>query len=381
MILFIGHEASRTGAPKVLYDLLSWLNTNKPEILMGLILRKGGERESDFSKILPTQVWKLPYPKKINLWQQIDNKFFDTFSKNQTKYIRQFEKQNIKLIFSNTCTNGKLLEQLSYLKCPIITYIHEMESVIRIFNENGEVTKNINLSSHIITPSKATKNNLIKNHGVESQKISVCYGAVDKDFGKNIAFEDIREKLNIPKDAFVVGACGTVDTRKGADLFLQLAYMFQKKALDNIYFVWAGAFHNSVDEYRFRNDAQLLGLKNQFFLGKYQNTASFYQNIDIFLSISREDPFPLVNLEAGFFEKPIICFQNSGGSEELVDENLGFAVPYLDLEIVMEKILFLKNNPTICIEMGKNLAQKIQQQFISTHTLPKIWEVIQNFLS
>ena len=38
---------------------------------------------------------------------------------------------------------------------------------------------------------------------------------------------------------------------------------------------------------------------------------------------SREDPFPLVNLEAMTNGVPVICFKDSGGSEELVDSSSG----------------------------------------------------------
>ncbi len=379
MILFIGHEASITGAPKVLLDFLKWLQIKKPEVAAHILLRKSGERIRDFEQLFPTQVWKLPYPEHISLWQRLDNKLFDTFRKNQEKYIRQFENQGVKLIFSNTCTNYELLEQLDYLKVPIITFVHELESVIRIFNQNGAVTRNLQISTHIIVPSEATKKNLVENHKVLPDKVSVCYGGVEANFGQHTPFFDLRKSLNIPEDAFVLGACGTIDFRKGIDLFIQLAYAIQKRGFANFYFIWAGTFSNPIDEYRFRNEVKLLDLKNQFFLGNLEKPNSFYKNIDVFLTLSREDPFPLVNLEAGFFGKPIICFENAGGTPELIQENAGFGVPFLDLEAVVEKILFLKNNPEIKAQMGTNLAQKVRKYFTTEQTMPKIWDILQKF--
>lgn len=378
MILFIGHEGSRTGAPKVLLDFLYWLKTNKPEIAAQIILRKDGERIADFEQIFATQVWKLPYPERISLWQRLDNKLFDTFRKNQEKYIRQFENQNVKLIFSNTCTNGELLEQLAYLQVPIITFVHELESVIRIFNQNGAVSRNLQISTHIIVPSEATKKNLIENHHISPDKISVCYGGVESDFGKNTPFFEVRKSLNISKNAFLLGIFGTIEARKSPEAFILLAKML-KKYID-IYLVWVGRFLSDSEKYRLEYQIRTLGLQNIFFVGSTAQVSNYYHAIDLMLTLSQEDPFPLVNLEAGFFGKPIICFENAGGTPELIQENAGFVVPFLDLEAVAEKILFLKNNPVIRTQMGENLAQKVKNNFTTEHTMPKIWEVIQKMI-
>ena len=47
------------------------------------------------------------------------------------------------------------------------------------------------------------------------------------------------------------------------------------------------------------------------------------ERIRLFLMTSREDAFPLVNLEAGLYESPILCFGGTGGSEEIaIKENI-----------------------------------------------------------
>ena len=378
MILFTGHEASRTGAPKVLYDFLAWLKANEPETEAQILLGKGGDFFDAFSDLYPTEVWKLPYPETINLWQRIDNKLFNTFYKNQQKYIRRFEKQDIKLIFSNTCTNGPLLEQLDYLKCPLITFVHEMEGVIRIFNQNGRLSRTLERSQHLIVPSLATKNNLVKNHHISPDKITVCYNGIDENFNKNTRPLHIRKKYRIPENAFVVGACGTADFRKGADLFLHIAYRLQKN--QNIYFLWAGSFPNPAEKYWLTARLQKSNLKNVFFIGPTKNPAGFLSEIDVFALTSREDPFPLVSLEAGLCAKPIICFKNAGGTPELLNGDHGFIVPFGDIDSFADQILFLKNSPDILKKMGPGLARKIKTDFNSRQTLPKIRKVIKQFL-
>ena len=44
-----------------------------------------------------------------------------------------------------------------------------------------------------------------------------------EEFCRTARADKVREGLAIPPEAFVIGACGTTDWRKGPDLFIQLA--------------------------------------------------------------------------------------------------------------------------------------------------------------
>ena len=51
-VLFISHEASRTGAPILLLTFLTWLKRHT-EIPFEIILRQGGEITGDFEALAP----------------------------------------------------------------------------------------------------------------------------------------------------------------------------------------------------------------------------------------------------------------------------------------------------------------------------------------
>src|SRR4051812_25390433 len=55
--LFISHDASRTGAPKVLLHLVSWLRTNL-DFPCVVLLGRGGPLQPDFEAVAPTYVWR-----------------------------------------------------------------------------------------------------------------------------------------------------------------------------------------------------------------------------------------------------------------------------------------------------------------------------------
>ena len=94
---------------------------------------------------------------------------------------------------------------------------------------------------------------------------------------------------------------------------------------------------------------------------------------------SREDPFPLVNLEAMSNGVPVICFKDSGGSEELVDSSSGFVVPYGDTEKMAQKVNDILFQPKLKAKLSKG-ALKRSDEFISNKPFDIINQVLKEYL-
>ena len=67
------------------------------------------------------------------------------------------------------------------------------------------------------------------------------------------------------------------------------------------------------------------------FVGELENPHPLLNACDLFCLPSREDPFPLVMLEAGALGKPMVCFDGAGGAKEFAARGAGIVVPYLDV--------------------------------------------------
>ena len=81
-----------------------------------------------------------------------------------------------------------------------------------------------------------------------------------------------------------------------------------------------------------------MGLNNSFELvGETDDVYSYFQRADLLFLSSREDPFPLVMLEAAVFNLPVIYFQGTGGAEEFFDYK-PFEVQYGDCQEASERI-------------------------------------------
>ncbi|NJL53052.1 MAG: glycosyltransferase [Hydrococcus sp. SU_1_0] len=157
---------------------------------------------------------------------------------------------------------------------------------------------------------------MIKKHDILADKINIIYGFIPQNFSNFKSYqqtkEAIRQQLNIPQEAKIICASGTTGWRKGTDLFIQLAGVISKKYFDYpVYFLWIGGEKEGFYFGEFWHDIQNLGLeKHIIFLGIKSNPLDYFVACDVFALVSREDPFPLVCLEAASLGKPIVCFDN-----------------------------------------------------------------------
>ena len=379
MILFVGHDASLSGAPKSLLLIIGHISQNYKEPI-SIILKEGGPLEEEYRKLGNVFLWEKKWYYEKKLVKRLKNRLLNNNKRNQNKVLRYFTRNKPKVIFNNTVVNGAILEKLSNLDAPVISRIPELETVMKIyqvrFNSTNKVLK---YSSNFITPSLSGKKNLIDNFNISSEKIEVAYGTILKKPNLNKVNNKAElKKIGISEDSFVVGACGGLGWRKGSDLFLNVANYLN--GVEKIVFMWIGVDKTQASYLEFVSEVNKLNLNSKVFLIPYEKDINkYYQIMDVFLMTSREDPFPLVNLEAMKNGIPVICFKDSGGSEELVDASSGFVVPYADTEKMAQKVNDIFSQPKLKDKLSKG-ALKRSDKFISNKSFDLINQIIEKYL-
>jgi hypothetical protein len=101
---------------------------------------------------------------------------------------------------------------------------------------------------------------------------------------------------------------------------------------------------------------------------------------DIFCLTSREDPFPLVMLEAAALGKPVVCFDRAGGASEFCALGGGLAVPYLDVEAMARTCGELLADPVPAGEVGQRAAKVVAERFTIEAIAPGLWQELQHHL-
>ena len=363
-ILFISHDANRAGAQLLLLELITYFKNNS-NLELEILLKNDGELYKQFKEIAPTYRWKLKSTTipTINPFLRKLESFYHFF------LILYLKKRKFTLIYNNTFTNGNLLHNLSLLNLPVITHVHELNYWIAKCGEKN-LLYNKKYSLKYIAASNAVKMNLVDNLKISENRIEIIYEFIDfEKLVLNQSKNSLRNILKIPYKSTIVAACGAEKWRKGKDLFIPIAIQVLKSTGHNVHFVWIGG---KIDEELFFDIKNSGFEKKIHFIEHMPNVNYFFSDFDIFLMLSRDDPFPIVNLEAGALGKPVLCFEGTGGSPELLQEFPDFIVPYLDLKAMADKILYLIENTDIKNRTGQMLKEKIRRLYDIKNIAPSI---------
>ena len=378
-VLFISHDASRTGAPICLLHLLLWLKENT-DLKFEILLRNAGPLRPEFEKLGPVLIYRRPLAIKLLIKQRrllggikewlgqrrelfkLRRSSVRTFD--DAGLVEHIRKLNPALIYSNTVVNGDLLRILSPLGSPVISHIHELQNIIDQFGrENWQAVK---ASTHrFIAASPAVKRNLTENCAVSPDMVGVVYESIPtKDvIASPSRSAGIRQSLGIGPEKFVVCGSGLDEWRKGTDLFIRCAQVAQKNCTTSLAFIWVGGWLSEAARLEHLRLAEELGVSGiVHFTGMVENPLDYFSLADAFALTSREDPFPLVCLEAASLGKPVLCFAESGGMPDFVEDDAGFVVPQEDFEAMAIKIAQLASSPNLARLMGERAKTKVRDR-------------------
>lgn len=323
-ILVLSHEASFTGAPILLLNLMKLLQQEQ-SITFDIVLLRGGPLEQEFEKLGDVIVLKpADYSSdKLNLTYLLN------LIKSRIKIRQIFPKlKKADFVFSNTIVNGHILKKLKHLNKPVLTYVHELDSIPDFYPMETNLMESVKCSSIMLYPCMKVKEFLTGTFKVEEKKLMRLNYLLDLSLLKNKTSEK-----NTGSDSITICGVGTASSRKGTDLFIETANEVIKKN-NSIRFTWVGGFASKEDETRYRKAVKDFGIENNFEFTGLMNPAevkTIYSKFDALFLSSREDPYPLVVLESAFQKTPAIIFSESGGMVEFLSEENGWTVNGFDI--------------------------------------------------
>jgi glycosyltransferase involved in cell wall biosynthesis len=374
-LLFITHEASRTGAPFVILFFLQWLQKHHPEFEISVLTLKDGDLEEELKKVCSTYYTLSEYQQKKD--KNVISKGLRKLGvskplKNKKTLITELATKEFDLVYSNTILALSLGNEISNsnLKTKHIVHIHELNAIMKILLPKFSILQKS--VTHFIAASNLVKNNLVDNWNVSETKITRVYECSKVQPNTTAILPN--------KKTFHVGGAGTVHWRKGSDLFVQVAKHIQENyPTAKVQFTWVGEI-SSFERIIIEEDIRKLGLENSVsFVGQQNEPQHYFEAFDVFLMTSREDPFPLVCIELGMLGKPIICFEGATGSEEIIKKGGGVCVPYLSTEIMAKEVMNYKNNIDLLHKHGG--INKVEfSKFTPEHICPELFQVIGKYI-
>lgn len=390
-VLFVSHDANRAGSQLLLLQLIRLLKERG--LATHLLLSGGGELVEDFKKITSVSIlnpgsangpqsFLQRAVNKLPLWKKIKERSTKT---NCIRTKKELENQQFGLVFINSIANAELYENvLTFLHhIPLVVFAHELKMSVDIYTTESHLRFLLRKSSHLITVSNAVSEYYLNHFEYPKSQVSTFTLINSKEILEKIQVTDahlLERNHQIPANSIVIGGCGNAEWRKGNDIFNLIARQVIEKLPEvPIYFVWIGAGKNQSFYELIRFDIEQFGLGDRIILiPPTPNVLDIMTRFDIFLLSSREDPYPLVVLEAALLEKPIVCFEDAGGAPELVEEDAGTVVKYLDVNQATEALSELILDPVVRHNKGRRAKEKVLERHDTEQSIQKFLSIIES---
>lgn len=358
-ILLVGHSACRTGAPLCLLRLSEELS-KVPDVECWTVLRAGGELTSQFARFAPTL--------EIHALAGHGIAFSDAPRAIAARF-KEFARGGVAIC--NTMAVSEFHAALGVEGVPVLSWIHELPTFIDILGGDAAIDRIKAASRRMIVPADVVRGALIQRFSIEPSSIQTLYYGLEaktRDLPREPMRERVRAELGLPGDARIVIGCGTLDLRKGADLFVQTARQFLSDPASaglasRTWFIWVGHPSDPGLGKWLMHDVEASGLSDRIrFLGTREDMSPYFLGADVFTLTSREDPCPFANLEAMESELAVVAFRGSGGAPEVLGD-AGIAVPYLDTAAMSKAVRRLLSDHAMRSSMGRRGRATIRRDF------------------
>lgn len=378
-ILFLGHDASRTGAPLLLLALIRWLREHS-DLDPSVLLLAGGDLETQYRSLAPTARYDLL---SNTLNRGIGRKVMRHLGWLNLKapnLAELYPPRRYPIVYANTVATLKVALQMTGPGRRIVLHVHELSSTVDFYAVKEALRASPASVDAYVAASHAVRDFLETDIAVPPAKIQVIHEfpvAMAQDLAPGGQSSALRRQLGISDTARVVGMCGWPQWRKGADLFVQLADHIKRGAPQADYHcVWVGGDRASHAAALY--DVARLGLQGVcHFVPAVDDPSAFFASFDVFALTSREDPFSVAMLEAADHRLPVVCFADAGGAPELVEADAGIVVPYLDIPAMAAACLDLLGDDALRQRFGDNARMKVRTHYTLEVLGPKFLDLLE----
>ncbi|WP_299582726.1 glycosyltransferase family 4 protein [Mucilaginibacter sp.] len=306
-----------------------------------------------------------------------------TLNDEYKKAAAWLSKRKYKLVYGNTIVS---LPWLTIFKenhaVKTLCCIHELSYALNYFFTDAYIEENLRLTDSIIAVSGAVKEHLVDLLHLQAEKIKLHYEFIDTDLVP-AAMDEHLAGFGVKPGEFVIGGGGTPSWRKGTDLLIPLTLKLIKLYPDfKFKVVWLGADAGNEFVKQLVYDANKCNIGDKIlFIPAKSDPVNYLNLFDIFVLLSREDPFPLIALEAAFLKKPLIAFENSGGIPEFVIQGAGLLAPYLNTTKVAKLVYQLSLDNDLAKKMGLKGNELVVTQHNTETAAPGIYNQISNLIN
>jgi L-malate glycosyltransferase len=331
-ILFITPHGGYTGSEMLIWQLMQELTHRQQQV--SWFSRYPGSLQQHANEVnFPTYFYPRPISFLNSVYDGMYRKAAGTLPVN-TVLLRHHRRTKPDLWYLNTAVMPDVAAIARREKIPYVVHFHELISSID--EQPAQLFQAMLADAHKLIGCSGIVQQRIQQFGFPEAEL--MYSCIDhRRIQVRRTAQQMRQQLNIPDDAFVWMMSGTASVRKGYDFIPDLLTHLPP----NAYICWLGkprtSALNAYVEQRVKNE-------NLRFLALGEQSSEYFDYLNMadgFVLTSREDPFPLVMIEAAALGKPIAAF-NSGGVTEFLQPGMGgvvYSFNPADLATLMRQIM------------------------------------------
>lgn len=227
--------------------------------------------------------------------------------------------------------NHNFSERYEYPKTFFNRSYHNWKKKKQIFSDMQNLT--------IVTPSDWL-NNMVKKSFLKNYPVVTINNGIDLE-----KFENNEDKFNFKKGSMkeVIAVANIWEKRKGLD---DVIYFAEKLKDSKYHFTIVGKVDKSLP----------INITHIDRTDDFNQLIQLYQQADVFINPTYQDNFPTTNIESLAAGTPVITY-NTGGSGEILTEDIGFVIDQGNLEEFINKITEVEKNriiSNICKQRAKH---------------------------
>lgn len=213
----------------------------------------------------------------------------------------------------------------------------------------------------IICISDAEMKSALDKKICKMEKLQVIFNGIDiEEYENEVHDWSVKEKLNIPEDAFIIGMVGRVCTQKAPDIFVKMARQVKNK-VPNSHFVIVG---NGNQENEIRKYAEKYNFEDSLHItGWVNNPMSYIRIFDVACLLSRWEGFGLVLPEYMMACKPIVATRIDAIPEIIQNEINGLLVEVDDVDGTSEAVLRFYQDEELRKKVALNGLEDVHNRF------------------
>lgn len=332
-ILLISHNFSYTGIPVALKNMANVLRRMGYSVLMAAM--EGGTFTAELEK------QKIDYVTDLAIGYQ--TQFF-------IDMLKRFE-----AIVIGTFSLYHLVDALKDIQTPILWWIHETDDRYYIAKET--LTRKATIT--FLAGGNRVKRVFLEHYqDVTIRKLQYCI----PDFHRQASscFERQRNDIDL-----TIAVIGTIDQRKAQDILLEAIIAMPLQYQRKLKVIMTGRLDEADISFVGKIRNQQKQIQNLEWIQEMtqEHLDDLYENIDVLICPSRDDPMPIVVSQAMMHKKTCVISDEVGQAEFVRQQENGFVFPSEDVHELRRILMWLIDNKEQISEIGEESRKIYESEF------------------